>query len=258
MTLRTVDAYGAPSYGPIGRPPAGIVFHTPENADFSLQAAIATAQWQATSGNTSGGSYHGILALEGVNADDPDAWTMVRSVPWDQAAGGLSSQRTDPPWAPYRHPWIEQLLPIEAFRDPNRWMHQIALGGKAAWYEENGYPPALVTALTEWVKTLEDAYQYDALLTCHRHWQTDRTDPGPVELIDLILTEYQRLYGTGPTPEPVQRFSDVPRSYWAYQTIEWAAESGLTTGYPDGSFRPDAPATRAEVLSFLKRLDDAR
>ena len=203
MTVATVDAYGAPIYGPIGRPPAGIVFHTPENADVTLASAIAIAKWQATASNTSGGSYHGILGYDSRRGpmSDPDAWVMVRSVPWDQAAGGLSTQR-DAIWAPGRYPWIQQLLTAAAYNDPNRWMHQISLSGKAGWYVTNGYPKGLVTRLAEWVKILEVAYRYDAVLTLHRHWQTNRTDPGPINLPDLVLAEYERLNAPTPTPTP--------------------------------------------------------
>ena len=196
MAVSTVDSYGAPSYGPIGRPPAGLVFHTPENSNPSLASAIAVAKWQATSSNTSGGSYHGILAHDG--PEDPatcvtaDHWTMVRSVPWDQACGGLSSAR-DSTWAPDRYPWIKQLISPAAYADPNRWFHQIALSGKAAWYVTNGYPKGAVTRLAEWVKILEGAYKYDAVLTLHRMWQTNRSDPGPVDLADRVLEEYARL-----------------------------------------------------------------
>jgi hypothetical protein len=257
MSLSTVDAYGAPSYGPIGRPPAGMVFHTPENADNSLAQAINTANWQASAGNTSGGSYHGILGYDATRGtmDVPDAWVMVRSVPWDQAAGGLSSQRTNPPWAPDRYPWMRALLPAEAFRDPNRWMHQISLGGKASWYEQNGYPSGLVTQSARWVKTLEDAYGYDSILTLHRFWQTDRFDPGPENFTDLVLAEYARLYSGTPAPEPppAQRFSDVSPSHPFYADIEWMAARGITSGYPDGTYRPDEVVNRGTMAAFLHR-----
>jgi hypothetical protein len=262
MSLPTVDAYGAPSYGPIGRPPAGMCFHTPENLDNSLAQAINTANWQASAGNTSGGSYHGILGYDATRGtmDNPDAWVMVRSVPWDQAAGGISSQRTNPPWNPGRYPWMAEFLHPEAYRDPNRWLHQISIGGKASWYEQNGYPTGLVTRVAEWVKTLETAYGYDAVLTLHRFWQTDRTDPGPEDFTDRVLAEYQRLYsGTPveppplPTPPSAQRFSDVPPSHPFYADIEWMAASGITSGFPDGTYRPDETVNRGTLAAFLHR-----
>ncbi len=216
MAVTTQDVYGAPSYGALGKPPAGIVFHTPENTDASLASAIAIAKWQAGSTNTSGGSYHGILGHDYAHAiagcTVADHWTMVRSVPWNMACGGLSGNHTSPAnggsWAPDRYPWVAQLLGAAAYADPNRWLHQISLSGKAAWYVTNGYPPGLLKRLAEWVLILEKAYGYDAVMTLHRHWQTNRSDPGPLDLGAKVMVEYNKL--TAPAPEPKPEPAPVP------------------------------------------------
>lgn len=49
------------------------------------------------------------------------------------------------------------------------------------------------------------------------------------------------------------RFTDVPATHWAAGWVEAMAELGLTTGYPDGTFHPDEPLTRAEVAVTLAR-----
>ncbi|MHB8158849.1 MAG: S-layer homology domain-containing protein, partial [Desulfocucumaceae bacterium] len=49
-------------------------------------------------------------------------------------------------------------------------------------------------------------------------------------------------------------FSDVSPGHWAYGTIEAAASAGLVRGYPDGSFLPDLPVTRAETAVLLLKL----
>lgn len=46
-------------------------------------------------------------------------------------------------------------------------------------------------------------------------------------------------------------FSDVPSSYWAYQFIEAATGSDVVSGYPDGSFQPNALVTRAQLSRIL-------
>lgn len=38
--------------------------------------------------------------------------------------------------------------------------------------------------------------------------------------------------------------------------IEWAAANGIVTGFPDGSFRPNEPITRAQMVTMLKRYHD--
>lgn len=48
-------------------------------------------------------------------------------------------------------------------------------------------------------------------------------------------------------------FSDVPTDHPYFDSIEWAAENGITTGYPDGTYRPDDTVTRSEMAVFLKR-----
>ncbi len=56
------------------------------------------------------------------------------------------------------------------------------------------------------------------------------------------------------SPAPVDpTFPDVAPGYWAFQEIEALAASGITTGFPDGTFRPTAAVTRAQMATFLAR-----
>ncbi len=273
MGITTRDQYGAPSYGAIGKPPAGIVFHTPENADPTLASAIGIAQWQAGSTNTSGGSYHGILGHDSekyphaiAGCAVADHWTMVRSVPWNMAAGSLTSGRDPDMWQPGRFPWIAQLLGAAAYSDPNRWLHAISLSGKAAWYVTNGYPPGALRRLAEWVLILEKTYNYDAVLTLHRMWQTNRSDPGPLDLGDEIMVEYNKLTAAPaptpapapappPPPPPTVTFSDITDSKFRTD-IEWLVAAGITAGVGDtGKFMPDGTVTRGQMAAFLRRFN---
>lgn len=58
------------------------------------------------------------------------------------------------------------------------------------------------------------------------------------------------IAGTGTTDTT---FSDVPATHWAYTWIEAIYQAGLTSGYPDGTFRPANPVTRAEMAVFIKK-----
>ena len=51
------------------------------------------------------------------------------------------------------------------------------------------------------------------------------------------------------TPAPV--FSDVSTSYWGYNAISNLSGKGIVSGYPDGTFKPDTPITRAEFATML-------
>jgi hypothetical protein len=52
-------------------------------------------------------------------------------------------------------------------------------------------------------------------------------------------------------PQPVDDIS----GHWAENAIRRAISRGLMQGYPDGSFRPDQPVTRAELAVILDRLE---
>ena len=52
-------------------------------------------------------------------------------------------------------------------------------------------------------------------------------------------------------PQPV----DDVTGHWAEKEIRRCMERGLLKGYPDGSFQPDKPVTRAELAVILDRLD---
>jgi len=58
-----------------------------------------------------------------------------------------------------------------------------------------------------------------------------------------------------PTPQPEEdiTFSDVPKDHWAWTMIQAMAKEGVITGYPDGTFKPNAPVQRQHVALMLAR-----
>lgn len=58
----------------------------------------------------------------------------------------------------------------------------------------------------------------------------------------------------GSAPALAAEFSDVPEGHPFAREIRWMREQGITTGYPDGSFRPNAPILRDAFAAFLFRL----
>jgi hypothetical protein len=48
-------------------------------------------------------------------------------------------------------------------------------------------------------------------------------------------------------------FSDVSSNYWAGQFIQELAQRGVIAGFPDGSFRPEEPVTRAQFAAMLNK-----
>lgn len=47
------------------------------------------------------------------------------------------------------------------------------------------------------------------------------------------------------------RFSDVPSSNPYYDAIQWLTDNGVIQGYGDGTFRPNNPVNRAEMLKMI-------
>jgi hypothetical protein len=50
-----------------------------------------------------------------------------------------------------------------------------------------------------------------------------------------------------------RNFTDVPPNYWASPAIGAVSNSGLVTGFPDGTFRPEDSITRAQALVILAK-----
>lgn len=50
-------------------------------------------------------------------------------------------------------------------------------------------------------------------------------------------------------------FNDVAKDCWAANYIGYMQQFGIVTGYEDGSFRPDAPVTRAEFTAIASRFE---
>ena len=45
-------------------------------------------------------------------------------------------------------------------------------------------------------------------------------------------------------------YTDMNENHWAYHSIKFLTEVGVVVGYPDGSYKPDIPVTRAEFASM--------
>ncbi|MFH0915886.1 MAG: S-layer homology domain-containing protein [bacterium] len=64
------------------------------------------------------------------------------------------------------------------------------------------------------------------------------------------------LLGPSVSEARAQAFVDVNQTDWFYSPVEALATQGVIGGYPDGSFRPYAPVTRAQFASMMAALLD--
>lgn len=51
------------------------------------------------------------------------------------------------------------------------------------------------------------------------------------------------------------RFTDVPETHWAYESVEYAVDHGYFSGTGGSTFSPDATMTRAMLWTVLARMD---
>ena len=56
-----------------------------------------------------------------------------------------------------------------------------------------------------------------------------------------------------PAPVPARTFIDVPAGTWFTDAVDWAVAQGITNGTDETHFSPDAPCTRAQMVTFLWR-----
>jgi parallel beta-helix repeat protein len=70
--------------------------------------------------------------------------------------------------------------------------------------------------------------------------------------IEIVQPSSQLTPPTTPTIANVT-FSDVPSDYWAQAFITELAKKDIIKGFPDGSFRPNAPVTRAQFAAMLSQ-----
>ncbi|RDV80711.1 S-layer homology domain-containing protein [Ammonifex thiophilus] len=70
----------------------------------------------------------------------------------------------------------------------------------------------------------------------------------------VILNRVARSKGLAATFTPLsfRDLYDIPN--WALADVQQAAQIGLIVGYPDGTFRPGKPVTRAEAAAMVLRL----
>ena len=68
-----------------------------------------------------------------------------------------------------------------------------------------------------------------------------------------VVTFLWRAAGSPAAATSTNPFTDVRASEYYYKAVLWAAENGITAGVTPTSFAPNAPCTRAQIVSFLHR-----
>lgn len=80
-----------------------------------------------------------------------------------------------------------------------------------------------------------------------------RQGPVAAAALALVVALLVGLVGAPGALAVTPTFSDVGPGHPFLAEIEWMAAEGMTTGYPDGTFRPAEPVTRQAFAAFLYR-----
>jgi hypothetical protein len=121
-------------------------------------------------------------------------------------------------------------------------------------------PESLVSPFKDVTNT--SIYYYKAVLWAAEQGITTGYSDGTFRPNDecirsQIVTFLWRANGS-PDPENANNpFTDVSNGKFYTKAVLWAVENGITTGYSDGTFRPDDECTRGQVVTFLYRAGGA-
>lgn len=71
----------------------------------------------------------------------------------------------------------------------------------------------------------------------------------------MVAFLFRLTYPGTPAPHcATSPFRDVPPENVFCGYVQWAATEGISTGYPDGTFRPEQPVTRGAMAAFIQRV----
>ena len=73
-----------------------------------------------------------------------------------------------------------------------------------------------------------------------------------VSMVIGALSTVNDLQIQTPDVATTQSYPDVASDRWSAAKIQWAQENKIVKGYEDGSFRPEQPVTRAELMAVLE------
>ena len=118
--------------------------------------------------------------------------------------------------------------------------------------------PEPKTTDNPFVDVAETDYFYKAVLWASENGITAGTDathfdPNAECAREQVVTF---LYAAASTPAATATvsFSDVQPGAWYYAPVAWAVENGITSGMGDGTFGVGATCPRAQIVTFLYRV----
>ncbi len=122
-------------------------------------------------------------------------------------------------------------------------------------WRANGSPKA--TVANPFTDVQADAYYYDAVLWAVEKGITSGTSattfaPDATVTRGQTVTFLHRANGS-PAVSGSSPFNDVAADAYYTAAVQWAVTEGVTSGTSATTFAPDAPCTRAQIVTFLYR-----
>ncbi len=158
-----------------------------------------------------------------------------------RAAANLRTLREEPALTTMAQAWADHMAATDTFAlDPDLDTAAKPLPGDVtgSMYEFAASGP-IGASIADYVKTITNdpkPYAYDAGLN---HAGIGWAISGTRGYLYIITVAY--------------RFGDIGPSDTFYSPVEWLATTGITTGFPDGSFQPVGQVTREAMAAFLYR-----
>jgi len=79
-----------------------------------------------------------------------------------------------------------------------------------------------------------------------------RTGTAAIAALTLSATTVAPVFLAAPSFAQTATFTDVSANYWANPFITELARRDIIAGFPDGTFRPDQPVTRAQFAAIVR------
>ncbi|MBE9200371.1 MULTISPECIES: S-layer homology domain-containing protein [unclassified Nodularia (in: cyanobacteria)] len=71
--------------------------------------------------------------------------------------------------------------------------------------------------------------------------------------INPMIVSAQMSVPSTPSPGSAANLSDISSDYWASPFIQALAQRNIISGFPDGTFRPNQPVSRAEFAAMIQK-----
>jgi hypothetical protein len=84
-------------------------------------------------------------------------------------------------------------------------------------------------------------------------WVCRTTRNGSYVVVDERATQFRRAQKAARGRQQVFSYTDVSRTYWAWEYIQELSTLDIIAGYPDGLYRPDQVVNRAEFAAIVSR-----